>query len=550
MTALARGLAFALLLPCAGDAVAAPRLQSAEGGAVHALVVGIDDYASVRPKLQGSVGDAEDIAANLRADGVADVHLLLDSQATRAAFVAQMTRLVDVSKPGDLAVVTYSGHGGTVPEYPQYKGLEPSGRTEEFIMADYATSGPATGEVITNKEMKAWLSRLDRKGVDVLFVADSCFGGGMVRGIPDPRAGAPLLRVARQIAPLGASAFQPIPMTPAELRTDVATLHRVTVLSGSDRFTPVPEVFIPAPPTRRGALSFAVARALEGEAATTAPVETTTRRQLFSYVRQEVQHYSDDQRIDNSPRASSANSASLDRPVFRMLAATPTPVAIPPVGAAAPCPTVHVALLHDDPGVRSSLAHLAVPVALADAPSRADLVWDVRAGQVIQPPGDVIASGIDASRIGGVIQRTAAVQCIKALSTVRPQLVSLRDGVRRYTPGDAPVLEAQDVAGRWLVVFDIASDGRLQVVWPEETRGLPMPRDTWSGRPDVIPPFGADYVVAVTSSSEPRDFLDWLNTNDNRLPSVAAQLPAWLRRIQARDATSRIGAVALYTAAR
>ncbi|MBE7220699.1 MAG: hypothetical protein INR64_19700 [Caulobacteraceae bacterium] len=191
-----------------------------------------------------------------------------------------------------------------------------------------------------------------------------------------------------------------------------------------------------------------------------------------------------------------------------------------------------------------------MPVALADAPSRADLVWDVRAGQVIQPPGDVIASGIDAARIGGVVQRTAAVQCIKALTTVRPQLVTLRDGVRRYTPGDAPVLEAQDVMGRYLVVFDIASDGRLQVVWPEETRRVPMPRDTWNGRPDVIPPFGADYVVAVTSSSEPRDFLDWLNTNDNRLPSVAAQLPAWLRRIQARDATSRIGAVALYTAAR
>ena len=179
-----------------------------------------------------------------------------------------------------------------------------------------------------------------------------------------------------------------------------------------------------------------------------------------------------------------------------------------------------------------------------------DIVWDVGAGQVIQAPGDVIASGIGPAQIAGVVQRTAAVQCIKALTAVRPQLMTLRDGVRRYTTGDAPTLEAQDVSGRYLVVLDVAADGRLQVVWPEETRHLPVPRETWSGKPDVIEPYGADYVVAVTSETELRDFLDWLNTNDNKLPSVAAQLPAWLRKIQSRDPTSRIGAVALYTAAK
>ena len=554
-----RAICVALALASgAGAVAAAPRLQSATGGAVRALIVGIDDYAEVRPKLQGSVGDAQDIAENLRENGVTDIHLLLDRAATRAGFVAEMQRLVQVSQPGDLAIVTYSGHGGTVPEYPQYKGLEPSGKTEEFIMADYGTSGPATGEVITNKEMKAWLSRLDHKGVDVLFVADSCFGGGMVRGIPDPRAGQPLLRVAREVVPLGASSFQPIAMTPEELRTDVSTLARVTVLSGSDRFTPVPEVFIPSPPTRRGALSFAVARALKGYAAT-AGVEAPgspasgsgeiSRRQLFSYVRQEVQQYSDDQRIDNSPHASSERPHALERAVFRMQARMPTPVAIP-AASNAPCPTVHVAVIHDDADARAGLEHVGGPVTLADDPSKSDLVWDARAGQVIQASGDVIASAIGPAQIAGVIERTAAVQCIKALTAVRPQLVTLRDGLRRYTPGDVPTLEAQDVSGRYLVVLDVAADGRLQVVWPGETRHVPVPRETWTGKPDVIEPYGADYVVAVTSTVELRDFLDWLNTNDNRLPSVAGQLPAWLKKIQARDATARIGAVALYTAAK
>lgn len=549
-------IAGSMLIGVSAGAAGTGKLQSATGGAVHALIVGIDDYVDVRPKLQGSVGDAQDIGAILRANGVADIRMLLDHDATRSAFVTEMQRLLDVARPGDLAVITYSGHGGTVPEYPQYKGLEPNGKTEEFIMVGYGTSGPATGEVITNKEVKAWLSRLDRKGVDVLFIADSCFGGGMVRGVPDPRVGPPSLRVAREVAPQGASDFQPIPMTPEELRTDVASLEHVTVLSGSDRFTPVPEVFIPSPPTRRGALSYAVARALKGNAAKVGS-NITTRRQLFSYARQEVQHYSDDQRIDNSPRPDANDPHMLDRAVFRMMeTSSVTPIVAKPTPVMAPCPTVHVAVIHDEANARAGIegaggkAIGGVAFMLTDDATKSDLVWDVQAAQVIQSAGDVIASKIGPRQIAGVIQRTAAVQCIKDLTTIRPQPMTLRDGIKRYTPKDSPTLEAQGVSDRYLIVFDVAVDGRIQVVWPEEARHLPMPRPSWTGRPEVIEPFGADYVVAVTSEIEPRDFLDWLNGHDNRLPSVAGQVPGWLRQIQARDATARIGAVALYTASK
>lgn len=537
----------------AGPASGAPQLRSAAGGTVRALVVGIDDYATARPKLRGAVGDARDLAATLRGAGVADLRTLFDREATRPAFVAGMERLVSTSQPGDLAVITYSGHGGTVPEYPAYKGLEAGGRTEEFIMADYAPAGPGSGAVVTNKEVKAWLSRLDRKGVDVLFVADSCFGGGMVRGVPDPRAGPPLLRVAHDVAPQGASAFRPIPMTAEELRVDVASLPHVTVLSGADRFTPVPEVFIPAPPTRRGALSYAVARALAGGAAEPG-APATTRRQLFAYARQEVQHWSDDQRIDTTPTVFSAPPGSLDRPVFSTVG-EPAGGSWPPAAPAGPaCPVVQLAAIHDGADARSRIADVGVPFGLADDAGRSDLVWDVAAGEVIGSAGDVVARGIGPAAIGGVIQRTAAVQCLKALAATRPQTLTLRDGVQRYAPGDTPVIEAPDVAGRHLIVFDIAADGRLQVVWPPDARDGSGTRQSaeagpWTGRPEVIAPFGADTVVAVTSAVALPDLLDWLNAQDGRLPSAAGQVPDRLRRVQAHDETARIGTVTLYTGA-
>ena len=45
---------------------------------------------------------------------------------------------------------------------------------------------PEYGKSFVNIEMRAWLARLDAKGVDTVLVMDSCFGGGM-RGV-DGRA--------------------------------------------------------------------------------------------------------------------------------------------------------------------------------------------------------------------------------------------------------------------------------------------------------------------------------------------------------------------------
>ena len=99
-------------------AVSADDLRAPGGGTIRALVIGVDDYwrlpSSLR--LEGARADAEDIAGALSRDGVKPV-VLLDADATRAKIVAQMDSFVAESRPGDLVVFAFAGHGMRVPEY-------------------------------------------------------------------------------------------------------------------------------------------------------------------------------------------------------------------------------------------------------------------------------------------------------------------------------------------------------------------------------------------------------------------------------------------------
>ena len=101
------------------------------------------------------------------------------------------------------------------PEYPRWKGLSRNGVSEQIALSNFSFSGPGVAEVIVKIEMRAWLSRLDAKGVDTLVVMDSCFGGGM-RGV-DPRSGELLVREVKGSADAAErEKFTGIPMTDKE----------------------------------------------------------------------------------------------------------------------------------------------------------------------------------------------------------------------------------------------------------------------------------------------------------------------------------------------
>ena len=176
-------LAAACALMLGADATAAAlQLKSAQGGQVRALLVGINDYTSIT-RLDGALADMEDIHQALLKAGISEgkIKRLPNEKATRAAFVDEMEKLLADSASGDLAIITFAGHGMRVPAPEAWKKYEPDGQSEEFVLANNQMTGAGTKEGVMNKEMKAWLSRLDAKGVDVIFVADTCHGGGLAR---------------------------------------------------------------------------------------------------------------------------------------------------------------------------------------------------------------------------------------------------------------------------------------------------------------------------------------------------------------------------------
>src|SRR6266581_2015789 len=85
--------------------------------AKKALLAGINDYPGRQNDLQGCVNDITnvcDVLVKYFGFASADVTLLQDKHATKAAILDGLKALVARSSAGDLLVFHYSGHGSQV----------------------------------------------------------------------------------------------------------------------------------------------------------------------------------------------------------------------------------------------------------------------------------------------------------------------------------------------------------------------------------------------------------------------------------------------------
>jgi Caspase domain len=328
-------LTIAVAAAAGAGAVSADPLRAPGGGMIRALVVGVDVYSRLPAsvQLQGARADAEDIAEALQRGGVKPV-VLFDTDVTRARIVAQMDSFVAEAKPGDFVLFTYAGHGMQTPEYARWQGIDPDGVNEQIALSGFSFSGDGVDEIIVNPEIRAWLTRLDAKGVDALVVMDSCFGGGM-REV-DPRTRAIRTRVLRaSAAQIRAgederAKFAGIPMTEKEARANVELMSHVTFLAGATSRSVVPETDGLAASGPRGALSYYLARALRGESSRDG---VTTRQALFGYLKPNIRGATQDrQLIQVEPQ--SAEPAVYGKPVLTFAEAAPAAQAANPPPAA------------------------------------------------------------------------------------------------------------------------------------------------------------------------------------------------------------------------
>lgn len=140
----------------------------------YALAIGLnavdpDHYAGWRGDLNGCEPDAANMADIATAQGL-NAEKMLTAFATRDAVIKKLDDLARVLKSGDLLVVSYSGHGGQIPDQ---NGDEADGLDETWCLYD--------GEFLDDELYQAWSKFKD--GVRILVFSDSCHSGTMLKMI-------------------------------------------------------------------------------------------------------------------------------------------------------------------------------------------------------------------------------------------------------------------------------------------------------------------------------------------------------------------------------
>ena len=144
-----------------------------------ALCIGINNYPGTDMDLQGCVNDANDWADELARRGF-QAQRLLDGQATLAAMTEAFGRTIGGAAPGDVVVITFSGHGTYVPDR---NGDEIDGLDEALCPHDIRTSGALIDDDIHD------IFAARKAGVRLVLIADSCHSGTVTRAAaPDPDA--------------------------------------------------------------------------------------------------------------------------------------------------------------------------------------------------------------------------------------------------------------------------------------------------------------------------------------------------------------------------
>ncbi|MEZ5923071.1 MAG: caspase family protein [Hyphomicrobiaceae bacterium] len=459
-------------------------------GNLYGFVIGINDYLGTANDLAGAVNDAEDIAGALRAAHAKRVIKFIDQAGTKFNIERSFLKLVADAKAGDTILFSYSGHGTQEPEPPDRHG-EVDGKNEVFLLSGYTTRGPGTKERILDDEIFLWLKQADDKGVNVVFVADSCHSGTMNRSV---RSDA----VRYRNADLGAITEDELDFPPPETATlTEADLKHVTFIGATTDDKLTPEVKIGG--KWRGALSWSIARALEGRADRDANGEVD-QFELIGYIVPAVASWVESQQTP------------------QVVPLRPERVALFPVDADAASTLVLAANEAGQTGIIRETASDALKIAVegggpdgaegvafseivADK-SEADLIWYKTEGKVEHRLGGEVASGVDENGIKPIISKFAALKWLKANAAFDPVNAGLKSGDKRYAPGEVIELAVDGAKQPFLTMFNMPPDGRVEYFYPSPSNPDEADKD-W--RNNALnerfkvdhPPYGAEHLVAI-----------------------------------------------------
>lgn len=478
--------------------------------------------------LQGAVNDARHIAGSLERLR-ANLTVLLDAAATKAAIIARWEEMIATAQKGDVVFFSISAHGGQEPA--RRPGATPTGLEETLILGGFdGRTAAGREERIFNDELGRLVRRVGPTGARVVYVADTCHAGGTVRQV-DPRiaALAGYRGAIRYDVDADLSAAAP---PDAGAQAPGADIAHLLFLAGAQANELVPEIRIGD--RIHGALSHAVGLALSGLAAEQGVV---TAGGLSRFVLRTVRTLSDSAQHPNvrwpNPDARGGVGLNPAEPLFRMDAPES------PVPANPPAAPVGIAIWVLETGRDEAAALLAkVPGArLAASADAAALFYDPAGQRLLDQSGRTIAEGLSPQRLPVAVARQEALIALRELA--------VRSGLdtRIVLPGEArqgpPSVASDDVhrAGtrltvqvrafqhRHLVVFNLAGDGTVQLLYPiarmRDPAELPVGAD-YEFRADVKAPFGADHVVAIAGARPLSGLVQRLAELDGKAEPLAA----------------------------
>ena len=150
-------------------------------GKRRAMCVGIDRYPAA--PLAGCANDARQWRETLRHLGFEDPRLLLDGEATRSGILGNLTDLIRASRPGDVLVFQYAGHGTQLKDLNgDETGGDSPGLDEALCPIDFAE-----GRFLIDDDLAAVFDQVQR-GVNMTVFTDCCHSGTITRlAIGTPR---------------------------------------------------------------------------------------------------------------------------------------------------------------------------------------------------------------------------------------------------------------------------------------------------------------------------------------------------------------------------
>jgi hypothetical protein len=506
-------------------------LAQGASASLHVIVVGINTYTGLggdgRPirSLRGCQNDAADIWEQVQKYQPAtkirlgwDIAAGREKAVTRREFLQTWEDVLGAARRGDRLLLTFAGHGSRIPVLPGNPSGETDGYDETLVLTGYSASQGRGGEHIIDDELNAMFRAADAKGVVTIFIADSCHSGTLTRSV-DGLAGdrtyryvpPPPLPPGRD-APLGKDA--PPVSSPPDVRAP--RLENLVFIAGSQEDETVPEITDPRTRLPRGALSIAVARALEGEgdAATDGII---TDRSLTTFVRRYVRLLG--QGVQNAdvvwPTMVTESGVARDLQLFVLPGKpSPTPTIRP----------VRLAIHGRSPADAQRLIAALRNAVLADPGGGETLAWHAGPRLVLNDQGHRIADEVGEGDLQHVVDCRLALDRLIEMTANGLEVKVLLNGQETRAAdgtlkaGDKVVVKIRGFSeGAYLAVFNFTGKGVVQLLdptpyhdsnpnradykrphfntgWPSSggERSLPEVR--------VGEPFGADHVIAVAGA--------------------------------------------------